>query len=48
MALIKERLDLEVVLTPGGTGQFDVIADGGTEPALTGRTTVVMQQEGEA
>ena len=27
-ALIKERLNVEAVLTPGKTGQFDVIADG--------------------
>jgi hypothetical protein len=26
--LIKNRLNTEVVLTPGKTGQFDVIADG--------------------
>ena len=28
MALIKKRLDIEAVTTPGRTGQFDVIADG--------------------
>ena len=28
MTLIKKRLDIEPVLTPGKTGQFDVIADG--------------------
>lgn len=28
MNLIKNRLNLEVVLTPGKTGQFDVLADG--------------------
>lgn len=28
MALIKKRLDIEAVTTPGKTGQFDVIADG--------------------
>ena len=28
MALIKERLGVEAVLTPGKTGQFEVIADG--------------------
>jgi len=28
VALIKKRLDIEVVATPGKTGQFDVIADG--------------------
>ena len=27
MALIKDRLELDVKLTPGETGQFDVIAD---------------------
>jgi hypothetical protein len=26
--LIKNRLNVEVVLTPGKTGQFDVVADG--------------------
>jgi hypothetical protein len=26
--LIKKRLNMEVVLTPGKTGQFDVVADG--------------------
>jgi hypothetical protein len=26
--LIKNRLHMEVVLTPGKTGQFDVVADG--------------------
>jgi hypothetical protein len=26
--LIKNRLNMEVVLTPGKTGQFDVVADG--------------------
>ena len=28
MALIKKRLGIEPVLTPGKTGQFEVIADG--------------------
>ena len=28
MTLIKERLDIEAVTTPGKTGQFEVIADG--------------------
>lgn len=28
MALIKKRLGVETVLTPGQTGQFEVIADG--------------------
>ncbi len=28
MTLIKQRLDIEAVLTPGKTGQFEVIADG--------------------
>ena len=28
MALIKKRLDIEAVITPGKTGQFEVIADG--------------------
>lgn len=28
MALIKKRLDIEAVTTPGKTGQFDVLADG--------------------
>lgn len=28
MALIKERLGMEAVATPGTTGQFDVLADG--------------------
>ena len=28
MALIKQRLGLEAVVTPGKTGQFEVIADG--------------------
>lgn len=28
MTLVKKRLGLEVVTTPGKTGQFDVIADG--------------------
>ena len=28
MALIKKRLNIEPVLTPGKTGQFDVLADG--------------------
>ena len=30
MSLIKKRLDIEAVVTPGKTGQFDVIADGET------------------
>jgi hypothetical protein len=28
VALIKKRLGIEAVLTPGKTGQFEVIADG--------------------
>ncbi|MGO9640157.1 MAG: hypothetical protein ACLP1Y_02470 [Candidatus Acidiferrales bacterium] len=28
MALIKKRLNIEAVLTPGKTGEFKVIADG--------------------
>ena len=28
MALIKERLGIDAVKTPGHTGQFEVIADG--------------------
>lgn len=28
MALIKQRVGIEPVLTPGGTGQFDVLVDG--------------------
>ena len=28
MTLIKKRLDIEAVLTPGKTGQFEVLADG--------------------
>lgn len=28
MNLIKKRMDAEVVLVPGKTGQFDVVADG--------------------
>ena len=28
MTLIKQRLNIEVVCTPGKTGQFDVIANG--------------------
>jgi hypothetical protein len=28
VALIKERLDIEAVATPGRIGQFEVIADG--------------------
>jgi hypothetical protein len=28
VALIKKQLDIEAVITPGKTGQFDVIADG--------------------
>ena len=28
MALIKKRLGIEVVVTPGKTGQFTVVADG--------------------
>jgi hypothetical protein len=28
VALIKERLGIEAVTTPGKTGQFEVIADG--------------------
>ena len=28
MTLIKQRLNVEAVCTPGKTGQFDVLADG--------------------
>jgi len=28
VALIKKRLDIEAVVTPGKTGQFEVLADG--------------------
>jgi len=28
VALIRKRLDVEAVVTPGETGQFEVIADG--------------------
>ena len=28
MTLIKKRLDIDALRTPGSTGQFDVIADG--------------------
>jgi hypothetical protein len=28
VTLIKNRLDIEAVITPGKTGQFEVIADG--------------------
>jgi hypothetical protein len=28
VALIKKRLGIEAVVTPGETGQFDVLADG--------------------
>ena len=28
MTLIKERLNIEAIRTPGKTGQFDVIVDG--------------------
>ncbi|MGC2831718.1 MAG: hypothetical protein WB994_18920 [Candidatus Acidiferrum sp.] len=28
MSLIKKRLNVDVVLVPGETGQFDVVADG--------------------
>jgi hypothetical protein len=28
VALIKQRVGIEPVLTPGGTGQFDVLMDG--------------------
>lgn len=28
MALIKKRLGIEAVVTPGETGQFEVLADG--------------------
>ena len=28
MALIKQRLGIDAVITPGKTGQFEVIADG--------------------
>jgi hypothetical protein len=28
VALIKKRLDVDAICTPGKTGQFDVIADG--------------------
>jgi len=30
VALIRKQLNLEAVLTPGKTGQFEVIADGQT------------------
>ena len=30
MALIKKRLGIEAVVTPGKTGQFQVLADGET------------------
>lgn len=30
MAMIKQRLGVEPVVTPGKTGQFEVIADGQT------------------
>ena len=30
MTLIKKRLDIEAVVKPGETGQFEVIADGET------------------
>ena len=30
MALIKKRLGLDAVMTPGGKGQFDVVVDGET------------------
>jgi len=30
VALIKKRLDIEAVTTPGKTGQFDVLANGET------------------
>ena len=30
MALIKKRLNIDAVTTPGKTGQFDVMADGKT------------------
>jgi len=30
VALIRKRLNLEAVVTPGKTGQFEVIADGET------------------
>lgn len=30
MALIKRRLNIDAVTTPGRTGQFEVIADGET------------------
>lgn len=28
MALIKQRLGIDAVVTPGSTGQFDVLTDG--------------------
>jgi len=28
VTLIKKRLDIEAVITPGKTGQFEVVADG--------------------
>ena len=28
MALIKQRLNIQAVCTPGSTGQFDVLVDG--------------------
>jgi len=30
VALIKQRLGIDAVTTPGGKGQFDVVADGKT------------------
>jgi hypothetical protein len=30
VTLIKKRLDIDAICTPGKTGQFDVIADGET------------------
>ncbi len=30
MALIKKRLDIDAKVTPGKTGQFEVLADGQT------------------
>ena len=30
MALIKQRLGIDAVVTPGNTGQFEVLADGQT------------------
>lgn len=36
MNLIKNRLSADVVLVPGKTGQFDVMADGEKRPSAGG------------